>query len=344
MSDPNPQTQEPPHRDPVPPHGDASDRKLTPFLKVSIILLAALTIASISLLFLGDFEGRFERVFSTFALFTVFVLFTAFDTSRERKSEWYAPVALIANTYILGLLLIVIWMSPYDPFSLGFEILWKSIVVIVVTRLVILCCQILLNLGAHFPPVVTRFGFITSILAVLVGIMFTAPVGIDSFDLTVPDLYWKIATSVLILTALGLAITLLLRWTYGADRRAADRAAREAARVAAYPSQAPGVQPHRHPYAQAPSAQQYPYPQQPQVAHGAQQASPPRFPQGAPQPQPHGQAQQAGEPPKLLPWPTFPDGRPLPMRPDGQPDFSVLQQGAPQPGGPQPGGPQQDRR
>src|SRR5690606_22157126 len=77
-------------------------RKLSTFLKVSIILLAGLTVASISLLFIGDFEGKFERVFSTFVLFAVFVLLTALDTRREQKSEWYAPVALIANSYILA--------------------------------------------------------------------------------------------------------------------------------------------------------------------------------------------------------------------------------------------------
>ncbi|MBO2989214.1 hypothetical protein [Leucobacter tardus] len=312
MNDPNTQMQEPQQVPTAKPH-EGDQHRLSPFLKVSIILLAALTIASISLLFLGDFEGRFERVFSTFALFTVFVLFTAFDTSRERKSEWYAPVALIANTYILGLLLIVIWMTSYDPFTLGFEIFWKSVVVIGVTRLVILCCQILLSLGAHFPPVVPRFGFITSILAVLSGIMFTAPVGIESFDLTVPDLYWKLATATLILTALGLAITLLLRWTYGADRRAAARAEREAA-VARRAPQLPGHPPQQgQPYGpgagqpQARSDRHAPAPQQP----------------AAPRPQVHDEQQ-------LLPWPTYPDGRPLPMRPDGQPDFSALQH----PGGP----------
>ncbi|QAB18513.1 hypothetical protein Leucomu_11840 [Leucobacter muris] len=270
---------------------EASGEGLSTFLKVSIILLAGLTVASISLLFIGDFEGKFERVFSTFALFAVFVLFTALDTRREQKSEWYAPVALIANAYILGLLLIVIWMTPYASFGLMLEIFWKSVFVIVVTRLVILCCQLLLGMGAKLPAVVTRFAFVTSVLAVLSGILFTAPVGIEAFDLHIPDLYWKIATALLILTALGLSITLLLRWSYGSAAREAARAARGSA-----PAAAP--QPLR------PS----PAPAQPQLA-----------------PQPAPQAPAVEHPQQLLPWPTFPDGRPLPAGPDGQPDFSALQ-------------------
>ncbi len=83
-------------------------RTISTFLKVSIILLAALSVASISLLFIGDFQGKFERVFSTFVVFAVFVGLTALDTRRGQRNEWYAPVALIANSYILALSLNVI--------------------------------------------------------------------------------------------------------------------------------------------------------------------------------------------------------------------------------------------
>lgn len=270
----------------------APAKKLSTFLKVSIALLIGLTLASISLLFIGDFEGKFERVFSTFVLFAVFVTFTAIDTSRERKSDWYAPVALIANTYILGLLLIVIWMTPYNTFSLLFDIFWKSVLVVVVTRLVILCCELLLFAGERSGEVATRFAFVTSVLAVLSGILFTAPVGIEAFNLYIPDLYWKIATAVLILTALGLSVTMLLGWAHRSDARAERRAAARAAGNA---------EPYRGEQGHVAA---------PQVAQAPQAVQPP------PQPE-------------LLPWPLFADGTPIPALPDGQPDFSVP--GAPAP-------------
>ncbi len=257
----------------------AAPKKMSTFLKVSIILLIGLTVASISLLFIGDFEGRFERVFSTFALFAVFVVFTAIDTSREQKNDWYAPVALIANTYILGLLLIVIWITPYDAFSLMFEIFWKSVLVIVVTRLVILCCELLLRAGAKAGGATNTFAFITSVLAVLSGILFTAPVGIEAFELEIPDLYWKIATAVLILTALGLSVTLLLRWANGSDERAARRESARAAEAQAFAGQSYSGQPYvaqqyaGQGYGQAhPSQQAYPG-QQAAAAYAGGQAS-----------------------------------------------------------------------
>lgn len=306
---------------PEPSGVEPGKKKLSMFLRVSIILLIGLTLASISLLFIGDFGGRFERVFSTFALFALFVVLTAIDTSRQRASEWYAPVALIANTYILGLLLIVIWMTPYDPFGLMFEIFWKSFLVIVVTRLVIVCCELLLRTGSDTDEAGNRFAFITSVLAVLSGILFTAPVGIEAFSLHVPDLYWKIATAVLILTALGLSVTLLLRWANSSEERARKRRAAVDARAVATPAQLAGA-----PVAQQPGAPvRAEPPAQPFVQQPAQQLVQPPVPQPLPQGAPPAGQQDV----VLLPWPTFADGRPIPAGPDGQPDFSVP--GAPRP-------------
>lgn len=252
-------------------------RKLSTFLKVSIVLLAALSIASISLLFIGDFEGKFERVFATFFAFAVFVGLTAIDTRRGQRNEWYPPVALIANSYILALLLIVIWMSP-SGWSLVWDIFWKSVAVILLTRAVVLCSQLLLNMTDGRPKPLGVFALITSLLATLTGILFTAPIAIEVFNVAVPELYWRFAVASLMLTGLGLSITLLLRWSYGGEDRERARRAREAARAAMpQPHQAQGL----------PAAQT-----------------------------------DAGQP--LLPWPTFTDGRPLPVGPDGQPDFSVL--------------------
>lgn len=288
----------------------AQPRRLSLFLKVSIVLLAALSIAAISLLFIGDFDGKFVRIFSTFVIFAIFVLFTALDTRLDQRSSWYAPVALIANSYILALALIVSWMTPYEPFFLGWDIFWKTALVIIVTRVVILCCQLLLGMGIGKPQTLGAFAFITSVLAVVSGILFTAPIAIETFTIIIPELYWKFAVAALLLTALGLAITLLLRWSYGAPDREAARQQREleySRRVA---------QQHQ---------------MMVQVQHGYQftQAYPASVP-GAPAPTvavpsaseaPGTSDAAAGH---LLPWPTFADGSPLPAGPDGQPDFTAL--------------------
>ena len=280
-------------------------RTLSTFLKISIILLAALSIASISLLFIGDFEGKFERIFSTFCAFAVFVLLTAFDTRRGQRSEWYAPVALIANSYILALLLIVIWMTPAS-WTLGASIFWKSVLVVLVTRAVVGASQLLMRMGDDRPKPLGTFALITSLLATVAGIFFTAPVAIDVFRVRIPELYWKFAVATLLLTALGLAITLLLRWAYtGEDRERAKRERDAARAVQAQPYQSQGfpvgVVGAGEPVAPSSPTVVVAEMQQPGVVHQV------------------GAAQQP-----LLPWPTFADGRPLPVGPNGQPDFSAL--------------------
>ncbi len=276
----------------------APARRIPTFLKISIILLAALSIASISLLFIGDFEGKFERVFSTFVAFAIFVALTGFDTRRGQRNEWYPPVALLANSYILALLLIVVWMTPAG-WSLIWDIFWKSIVVLIATRAVVGCAQLLLNMADKRPRPLGVFALITSLLATVTGILFTAPIAIEVFNVEIPELYWRFAVAALLLTGLGLSISLLLRWSYGGADREAARRAREAAALARQnaPVPAPG------------------YGQQPLAAPMPQVAAPTAV-------QAQTFAGQGGQP--LLPWPTYPDGRPLPVGANGQPDFSVL--------------------
>ena len=276
------------------PAAHPEEKRLPLFLKISIVLLVALSLASISMLFVGKFEGGFIRIFSTFIIFTVFVLLTALDTHLNQRSTWYAPVALIGNSYILALTLVVTWMTDYQPFYLGWMIFWKAFYIIFVTRAVVASCQLLLGRDDKYPPATGIFALVTSILAVVSGILFTAPTAIAVFDIRIPELYWRFAVAALLLTALGLSVTLLLRWQYGAADREQARIAREAALRAQ----------------QARSAAMYPpvMPAAPIVPPSAGTAQP----------------AQAGQPGQLLPWPLFPDGRPLPMLPDGQPDFSAL--------------------
>lgn len=245
------------------PAASAQTHKLSPFLKISIVLLAGLSVAAISLLFIGDFEGRGERVFATFFAFAIFVLLTAFDTRRQAQGDWYSPVALIANSYILGLLLIIIWMTPAS-WALSFSIFTNTVIVVVFTRAVVLLAQLLAKMSAGRPTPLRVFSLITSLLATLTGFLFTAPLAIELFDVRILELYWRIAVASLMLTALSLSIAFLLRWAY----------AKVPAVASATTSQTP----------QTPPAEQR----------------------------------------ELLPWPTFEDGSPLPIGPDGQPDFSVL--------------------
>lgn len=328
---------------------ETEPRKLSGFLKVSIGMLIVITLLAIVMLFVDQIDAKFERVFATFLLFVIFSVFTAVDTSRHRVAEWYAPVALIANSYILAILLAVIWMTPNHSLLL-MEFFWKSLIVIFVVRLVLILSEVLMTVADRAGETVLRFAFISSALAVLSGIMFTAPLGVEAFGLSIPDLYWRIAVSILILTALGLSVTLLLRWAYSSDERARRRqqafeaqhfAQQQAAAYRAAQAQQvgiPGVP--AVPVAQViPGAPVLPaVPVQPAApaAPAAPSFAAPTTPAVESEPvvpTAHVAAvaieleveRQASAPEGLLPWPRYADGSPLPIGPDGQPDFSAQQ-------------------
>lgn len=276
------------------PTAPTTPRQLSTFVKLSIVLLAGLSIAAISLLFIGDFEGRGERVFATFFAFAIFVLLTAFDTRRQARGDWYSPVALIANSYILGLLLIIIWLTPAS-WALTFSIFTNTVIVVFVTRAVVFLAQLLAKMSAGRPKALRVFSLTTSLLATLTGILFTAPLAIELFNVRILELYWRIAVASLMLTALALSIALLLRWAYGKDPAGSQAAAAPVA-----PTGAAVVTPVTG-----------------SVATTSETGSVAKTSET-------GSASTAAKQQELLPWPTFEDGSPLPIGPDGQPDFSAL--------------------
>jgi hypothetical protein len=305
----------------------SSGKGLPTFLIISIALLVAFTIGAIALLFLGNAEGKFLRVSWTFVIFAVFVALTAFDMNFDAKQEWYSPAALVVNVYILAVSVLVIWVPEYREVFLAWDIFTKIVGVVVLMRLLLLGCQLILGAKVERPTIVETVAIITTVLGILSGVLFSAPAAITAFAVNIPDLYWKIAVSTLILTALALSVFVLLHWQYRHDIRAMNPNTRlfslrnrpytNGPRTQQMPQVAPG-QPMPQ-QAQRPMTQ--PVPQTPQHPAAQQQTQ-----QRPEQPQPRRAAAEPdanGQQPKLLPWPTFEDGTPIPAGPDGQPDFSV---------------------
>lgn len=189
-------------------------------------MLSVIALFAIALLFIGDFEGRFERVFSTLGLFALFVLFTMLDTRRERDNSWYAPFAIMTNTYMLALLLIIIWITPYYFFNLMFAIFWQAVYVIVLTRMLLLCNDFLLRRALSTSPALHQWSQVAAVLSALAVVVFTVPLAFNAFEFSVPDLYWKFAVATLILAGLSIAVTLLLNsYVSSQQRQAAMRQA-----------------------------------------------------------------------------------------------------------------------
>ena len=285
---------------------------IQPVLFVGICLLAVVTIITVVLIFVGDFESQASRVVWTVVVFLAFTGLLALDLVLARRSATPLVIGVAANVYLLAVLMIAIWMDgprqaerePWEDDFLFAELLGIVLLTILVVRAAAAGAWGLISLGNRSRAVMARvIGLIAAALLGLVGVLLTLHFALDALGLDVGEWYWRATVAAIVVTALAASITVLLYW----NRRNIDWQEAEARgehvrpAVVAAPGQQPWPQqtawPGQQPMPQQPVQQQMPL-------HLVQQQMPPQQP-----------------PTGLLPWPTYADGTPLPMGPDGQPAF-----------------------
>lgn len=287
---------------------------IQPVLFVGICLLAIVTLITVVLIFVGDFESQSARVVWTVVVFLAFTGLLALDLVLARRSATPLVIGVAANVYLLAVLMIVIWMrsaggddrDPWDDHLLFGELFGIVLLTILVVRATAAGAWGLISLGARGRAQMARvIGLVAAALLGLVGILLTLHFAIDAFGIEVDEWYWRSTVAALVVTSLAASITVLLYW----NRRNIDWQEAEARGEHARPAgpQQPVAPPMQSGAAGAP------WPGQPATAWPGQAAA------GQPPVQAQGQAQ--GQPGGLLPWPTYPDGTPYPVGQDGQPVF-----------------------
>lgn len=287
---------------------------IQPVLFVGICLLAIVTIITVVLIFVGDFESQASRVVWTVVVFLAFTALLALDLVLARRSATPLIIGVAANVYLLAVLMISIWMDgagstdrePWEDDFLFAELLGIVLLTILVVRAAAAGAWGLILLGNRGRASMARvIGLIAAVLLGLVGVLLTLHFAIDAFGVDVGEWYWRATVAAIVVTALAASITVLLYW----NRRNIDWQEAEARGEHAQPLLQPYPADAGQPWA-AQQATQWPGqqpPAQPLPSQPIQQ-----------------QAQQPTQQPLaggLLPWPTYADGTPLPMGPDGQPVF-----------------------
>lgn len=270
---------------------------IQPVLFVGICLLAIVTLITVVLIFVGDFESQAARVVWTVVVFLAFTGLLALDLVLARRSATPLIIGVAANVYLLAVLMISIWMNgaatdrePWEDDFLFAELFGIVLLTILVVRAAAAGAWGLIQLGDRGRASMARvIGLVAATLLGLVAVLLTLHFALDAFGLEVGEWYWRATVAAIVVTALAASITVLLYW----NRRNIDWQEAEA--------RGEHVRPAAAPQWPAPQATQWP---------GQQQAAPLTPPQAAPQP-----------PIGLLPWPTYTDGTPLPMGHDGQPVF-----------------------
>lgn len=337
---------------------------IQPVLFVGILLLIIVTIITVVLIFIGDFENQAARVVWTIIAFLAFTGLLALDLVLARRRALPLVIGVIADIYMLALLMVATWIEPsvrQDPYSYPGSSEWAIVTLfgvyagtIIAVRAGAAAAYGLVVLGERARAEMARIvGIIAAALVGLAAVLLTLPFGFNAFGIELSDVYWRGTVAVMVIAALAASVTVLLFWNRrNIDWQAAEARGEHHGRVEGPAGGALLVPTHRAPGPQPGQGVGQPFGTYPPVgpqpgasfgaptgvagqpaasfgaptdADAAAQAA--RF--GAPQSQPQqpqqpqqSQPQQPQQP--LLPWPTFPNGQPLPARPDGQPDFSAL--------------------
>lgn len=278
---------------------------------VAIGALIAAAIVCVVWVLIGDQNGIVGRAFLTILLLVAFAGVAILDAHlAPRRPSWFALASM--GTWVVTLLLgaVMIWM-PERYAWLGFSRFIQFLLIVLILQLGLLHLRLYMKAFQRYDTPFTRVvAIITITLVVALAALLVIPLAFGEY-LNLPDIYWRIVVAVAILAAVGTALIPLVNVLFAPKKPAAPA-------VAPYGAAPYGVAPGAVAYPMAPAGQAAP------VGPVAPAASAvPAAPSGAPAPA----AQE------LLPWPTYVDGyTPLPMLPDGSPDWNAYYTGYPTPG------------
>ena len=291
MSTPQPQSS--------PAPGATKVQLRTIAIRVAIGSLIAAALLCAAWVLFGGQNGIITRALLTIVLFAAFAGVALFDArAADRRPQWYSLASMISWVVILIAGAIKIWMPwQYDTESymswsdnVGTRI-FELLVIAVVVRLALLHTRIFLRAHERYVTTFTRtITIVTSALVWVLAVMLVLPMLLSQTDFG--DFYWRAVVAITILAALGSALIPLLN---------AINAPRKPQPVAMVP-------------------QYYAAPQQ----YAGQQYAPQQYAGQVPAVDP----QQYAAPQPT--WPTYVDGvTPLPVMPDGSPDYNAYYTGYP---------------
>lgn len=268
-------------------------------------LIAAAFICVVWVL-IGQASDIASRAFLTVLLLAGFAGIAILETNlAPRREPWFSLVSMLVWVVTLLIGAVMIWMPqpPYDDFgAYAIARFFKFLVIVLILQLAVLFLRLYSKAWLRHRTRFTDIVAISTIVLVgLLAVMLVFPL-IAGEWLRFHDLYWRLTVAIAILAAVGAALLPLTNALF------APRAPRVRA-------------PERvHPAAHATAAQQAP------VAPQLPVASPPAVvPQHAPA------VAQAVIAPRG--WPAYAGTPvPLPMLPDGTPDWHAYYTGQPTPG------------
>ncbi|WP_137843102.1 hypothetical protein [Microbacterium sp. 2FI] len=284
------------------PRDDAAqtDTPLSSLLRaaiwVAIGALIAAAIVCVIWVLVGSQNGIVGRAFLTILLLVGFAGVAILDAHlAPKRPAWFALASMASWVVALLVGAVMIWMPERYAWG-GFSRLLQFLVIVLILQLALLHVRLY---AKAFQRYVTPFTQVVAVItiALVVGLaaLLIIPLVLSEYT-DFPELYWRVVVAVAILAAVGTTLIPLVNVLFAPRRPRAPRPTGIYApqQPQGYPSYA-----QNDPYAALPAAP---------ADHRAAEA-------------------------ELLPWPNFADGyTPLPMLPDGSPDWNAYYTGQPTPG------------
>ncbi|WP_433718981.1 hypothetical protein [Microbacterium laevaniformans] len=296
-----------------------SNKILRATIWVAIGALIAAALVCVVWVLIGDSNGIVGKAFLTILLLAGFAgVSIAESNMAQNRPTWLALTSMISWVLILLVGAFLIWMPTSGYFGAGAERVFKFIVIALIVQGALLHARLFLKaFQRHQTTFTSIVTYVTIGLVVILMVMLVLPLMTDEF-VTYRPLYWRVVVALAILSAVGTALLPLVNALFAPKRPRPHIAAPYGA--APYTAAPYGSAPYgAAPLSAAPPAAPAPAPAAP-----PQPAAAPVQP-SAPTPTP--------APAASVPWPTFADGvTPLPVFPDGSPDWNAYYTGHPSAG------------
>lgn len=293
-----------------------SNKILRATIWVAIGALIAAALVCVVWVLIGDSNGIVGKAFLTILLLAGFAgVSIAESNMAQNRPTWLALTSMISWVLILLVGAFLIWMPTSGYFGAGAERVFKFIVIALIIQGALLHARLFLKaFQRHQTTFTSIVTYVTIGLVVILMVMLVLPLMTDEF-VTYRPLYWRVVVALAILSAVGTALLPLVNALFAPKRPRPHIAAPYGA--APYTAAPYGSAPYGSaPLSAAPPAAP--------AAAPAQPAAAPVQP-AAPTPTP--------APAASVPWPTFADGvTPLPVFPDGSPDWNAYYTGQPSAG------------
>jgi hypothetical protein len=256
-------------------------------LKTIIGSLIAAALIGVLAVVTGDFGDVSWRAMGTITLLLYFAFASWYDADiSARRAVWFGALSGAASIYLLIVGLAKVWLPSEDNSWFPPFLVWIGLAI--VTRVALIHVHLLLNIYRRFEsPVMKAISYVTFFLVALLAVGLSLPMLFPDADFSAE--YWRLFAAIAILDALGTGLIPLVHAFFGPKGTA--------------PEMESGT---RGEPAPAPSEQSLPALPVP--------TTPPAGSSYAPLIPTPGSL--------LLAWPRYADGRPLPAREDGTPDFS----------------------